>query len=95
MIDDRARPVHVVIQEISDRRGRRRYMASVGGRVICDGSPNPLPCAAFNLLSRGYAASTIVVFQDAKLDFEECMTLAEAAELSDVVVPLISKGGRS
>ncbi|MBR0710132.1 hypothetical protein [Bradyrhizobium liaoningense] len=89
MPDDDARPLRVVIHQISnDQRGRRRFMATMNGHVLCDATPNPVPCAAACLLRRGFDPSALIVFQDAMTDFEECLSIAEAIALDDVVVPL-------
>ncbi|MEY9594430.1 hypothetical protein ABIA06_006721 [Bradyrhizobium yuanmingense] len=89
MSDDDARPLVVVIHQISiDRRGRDRFMATMSGRVLCDATPNPVPCAAACLLRRGFDPSELIVFQDARTDFEEILTIDEALALDDTVVPL-------
>ncbi|WP_439407928.1 hypothetical protein ACNJX9_04360 [Bradyrhizobium sp. DASA03076] len=90
MSNDGARPLVVVIHQISnDRRGRRRFMATMNGRVLCDATPNPIPCAAACLLRRGFDPSQLIIFQDAVTDFEESLSIAEALALDDVVVPLM------
>ncbi|MCA1498848.1 hypothetical protein [Bradyrhizobium sp. NBAIM14] len=89
MSDDDARPLLVVIHQISnDHRGRRRFMATTSGRVLCDATPNPIPCVAACLLRRDFDPSQLIVFRDAVTDFEEILTIDEALALDDVVVPM-------
>ncbi|MCA1474293.1 hypothetical protein [Bradyrhizobium sp. NBAIM08] len=89
MSDDEARPLVVVIHQIAnDRRGRRKFMATMSGRVLCDATPNPIPCAAACLLRRGFDPTQLIVFQDAMTDFEESLSIAEAIALDHTVVSL-------
>jgi hypothetical protein len=83
------RPIRVVVHPVRDRRGGYQFIATVGGYRLCV-SRNPIRCAGFALLDHGYDGSTPVLFLDAESDFEEAMTLRQAAEnqLPNNVAPL-------
>ncbi|MGM4958102.1 hypothetical protein [Bradyrhizobium sp. 604_D8_N2_3] len=75
-----ARPDDVVIiHHITDRRGRRKFLAALGGRAICV-SRNPMTCAARALLAEGRDPTMPIIFRDADDGQEEKTTLAEAAQ---------------
>lgn len=84
--------IRIVVHQVCGRRGRRLFLVTdAAGRAICT-SQNPIVCAAVALLEKGLAPSTEIVFRDATLGIEECMTLSEAAEWEmrglSAVVPL-------
>lgn len=75
-----ARPDVVMIHRIVDRRGRRKFLATMGSRALCT-SRNPVACAAVVLLGEGRDPATRIEFRDAdEIDAVEHLTLAEAIE---------------